>query len=92
MGFIDWIKKRRLKKKLEKLEPENCWHNEGYFICSAGAESFVCANCGALVNNTPFGRKVVYKDAREYLRRVWGYKNPEKYFDVKKWKNEELKK
>ena len=68
-----------------KIDPKTCNHSNGYVVARGGmAENFICSRCGALVNNTPFGKKLLLEDARER----W----PEcKNYDVEKWKQEAKK-
>jgi len=69
---------RKKRKRYEQLKPENCWHVDGY---ETAGTNFICAKCGALVNNTPFGKKVILEDARDAFPRV------AVKLDVERWKD-----
>lgn len=56
-----------------------CGNRTGYATNSM--ETYLCANCGALFNSTPFGVELVTTDARDRF--------PEynRVYPVKAWKN-----
>jgi len=68
---------RKRRRHYESLRPENCWHAEGYETVGT---NFICARCGALVNNTPFGKKLLMEDPREQFPEVAN-------LDVERWKD-----
>jgi len=72
------------RRKPREIKTEKCYHTEGYSLTggNGGAENFICGRCGALVNNTPFGKKLLVKDARTR------YPDAEKRLKVDKWEQE----
>ena len=64
------------------IDPKTCPHAEGYVTAEGGlAQNFVCARCGALVNNTPFGKELLLEDARDRFPEL------ATQFDVERWKD-----
>ncbi len=68
---------RKIQERIKELQPENCDHSRGYEVAYT---NYICAKCGALMNNTPLGREIVDKDARQR----WG-----SGYDVERWKLQE---
>jgi hypothetical protein len=54
------------KPESSEINPKTCPHNNGYVTAEGGlSQNFVCTRCGALVNNTPFGKELIMRDARK---------------------------
>jgi hypothetical protein len=61
----DYLKSPRLGIGQSIIDPETCPHKEGYEGANDGATNCICSRCGALINNTPFGKVLLLKDARD---------------------------
>ena len=73
--LLSWWYKR-------KFDRDRCWHNKGYILSTGAGENFLCSKCGAFLNNTPFGIKLLNEDYRNVQS------DAEKYYKVEKWEFE----
>jgi hypothetical protein len=76
------IFKGKNKKTYEKINPKTCPHAKGYLTTIEGlAQNFICSRCGALVNNTPFGKELLSEDARDR------FPEAATWAEVERWKD-----